>query len=142
MKTRIWIPGILLALCLSSFDPNSKRTGKTSFNNDTITNTEYCSMYGIGSLVKNGETVPLDPTKYLLYFCSGNVFAVNTSSYTAEGTWIDNGKNITISVTVPDPDMEWVDGEWQVLERSDWALEMERTENGDTWRVRLEGRQR
>lgn len=139
MKTRISI-ALLLALSFSAFNkPAAMQESKEIISCSPLA--EYCSMYGVTSLTKNGQAVTVDPSA-LLYFCSENNFTIYTHSYAAHGTWVDNGKNITISVSAPSPEMDWVDGSWQVLERSDWTLEMEQVENGDVWRVRLEGRQR
>jgi hypothetical protein len=141
MKTRIWIPALLLAFGLSSFS-RSAQVPENNNNEPVTTVMEYCSIYGIGSLTKNGQPVPVDPTQHLFYFCSENNFSLYTHNYVANGTWVDYGKAILISVSVTDPAMAWVDGNWTVLERSEWTLEMEHLYNGDVWRVRLEGRQR
>jgi hypothetical protein len=138
MKTGIIIPAIL-AISLRSFMPAvSPKQIRTQTINAPV---EYCSIYGVASLSRNGQPVQTDPGT-LFYFCSEGMFSLYTHNYTAQGSWLDTGKDLVISVAAPDPSMDWVDGNWQVLERSDWTLEMEQVENGDVWRVRLEGRQR
>ena len=139
MKTRISII-LLLAISLSAFNRPLAMQGQKDIISSRSA-VEYCSMYGVISLTKNGQPVSVDPSA-LLYFCANNIFSLYTHSYSAEGTWVDNEKTIAISVSVPNPEMEWVDGTWQVLERSEWVLEMEQVDNGDVWRVTLEGRQR
>lgn len=139
MKAKIFLSCVVLAFSLSSFNTNENCTYKATTVKPAG---EYCSIYGITSLTKNGQPVSMDFFQYLFYFCTENNFSLYSHTYTANGTWIDNGKNITINVSVPDPAMDWVGGNWQVIERSEWVLEMEKTENGETWRVRLEGRQR
>lgn len=139
MKAKIFLSGIVLAFSLSSFNVKETDNSQTTI---VQSSREYCSIYGITSLTKNGQPVSLDFFQYLFYFCSENNFSLYSHTYTANGTWINYEKNIMISVSVPDQSMDWVDGNWQIIERSEWVLEMEKIENGETWRVRLEGRQR
>jgi hypothetical protein len=129
---------VLLALVASAFTRPVKAgdTEKTS----NLLPAEKCSLFGVVSLTKNGESVAVDENA-LLYFCSENNFTLYAHNYAAQGSWIDNSKDILVSISVPNPEMDWLDGNWKVLARTDQLLEMEQKNKGDVWKVRMEGRQ-
>ena len=138
MKTKLWIPCILLGFGLSSFlGVKQDRIEEENM----IALQDQCTIYGVVSLSRNGQEISTDISNRY-YFCSGNMFMIYSHTGTGEGTWVDNGKTIMISTSVPDASLNWINGAWNVLERSEWTLELERTDGTDTWRVLFEGRQR
>lgn len=147
MKTSLFIPVIVLAIGLSGFSKQIISTPSIpsiSIKKATaLPGDGYCSIYTIGSLTKNGQEIGSAYTGYLFYFCSDMSFSIYTDNWVVNGTWIMAEKNgsMVINVSVPQ-ELEWINGEWQILYQDDYLLEMEHVVNGDSWRVRFERRQR
>ncbi len=147
MKTRLFLPVIMLGISLSAF--NKHITIPPTIKSVTIeqaTNLpgeDYCSIYAIGSLTKNGQEMGSAYTGYLFYFCSDLTFSVYTDSWVVNGNWMMDEKSGTMLIEIAAPDeLNWLKGEWRILDQNDYILEMEHVVNGDVWTVRFERRQR
>lgn len=142
MKTRIWISSFILAFSLSSFTiiPPSQEK-KVNILSENLLPANYCAIYAISSVTRNIETPGTNYDGYLLYFCSDYTFSVYTDTEVYNGTWYGKGGTLVISVSAP-PDIEWINGTWQVIQETEDILEIERGDKGDYFRVLLEKRQR
>ena len=146
MKTRIWIPGIILAFSLSSFSvmDTSHERKNNSLATANLTLEEFCPVYDIASIYRSGKDPAPDFYGYMLSFCPDFTFSIRTYwNETYTGQWYQKGEMLVIDVQAPDA-IAWINGTWRVVqETGDDILELERWVKEEFWKVILvEKRQR
>ena len=146
MKIKVWLPCIVFAISLSSLTTRevisvqANNVGvKVQANNSAQ---DFCSIYSISSLIKNGEEIGSGYGGYLFYFCSDNTFSIYTDNNVTNGNWFAEGETLVINVTAPEESLSWVNGHWEILEQTDNTLALRRGDKEGFWVVRFEGRQR
>ena len=153
MKTRNLIPAFLIAIAFISFQqPVFSQTKDDTFQAaDQGMFGDHCNM-AVATASKNDSYVSPKLRYYQFSFCpDGNLTVRNPyNGYMASGFWAaDKGGTAKIFVnpsaeTVYGDDFSWLSNEWQVVEYSPTALELERWDySGDTpalYRVRFDQR--
>src|SRR5687767_2685194 len=130
MKTRKWIPILMLGISLAFNQQQAHSQSGTGFEvgtDDVSLFGETCTMAVTASLSRDGIEMSNKSNYYRFTFCPNNNLTVTNAytGYTTSGVWsLDKGSNrVKIEVYGKDPDggyfgdfANWLNGEWGILE--------------------------
>lgn len=148
MKTGILIPIIFLAITSSSFKSPFPFTADKTQISRTI---QYEGLFGeydcapgvVYSLTRNGKELEYQ-SPYVFYFCPDHTLTAVGARSEIPGNWYKDEANNTVTIKIDGPHeiFKLVSGVWQIIEHTEYALELETFQDGEYRKVRFERMQR